>query len=330
MGKVRKSPDEMTFLEHLEDLRKRLFNSFIALIIAVFPAWFFAKDLYRIIARPLEQYLPEGTKLAYGTLSAPFMIYMKTAFVAAIFFMSPFIFLQFWYFVAPGLYQKEKKYVIPFVLMTTVFFTGGALFGYFVVFPFACRFFLNLGSEFTPVIMIDKYFTFALRILIGIALVFELPTLIFFLSRMGLVTSRWMIKKFKYAVLVAFIIAAVITPTPDMMTQSIIAIPMLILYGLSIGIALVFGKRDQKTREEKREAEKVKKKAKKSKDAPADSDDRKKAEEIKEAEEDNKQDAGSTSEAKPAKDLKDRTEKDKAEPDSKPGKDDPPNEDPTG
>lgn len=250
----------MTFLEHLEDLRKRLFNSIVVLLIAVFPAWFFAKDLYHVIARPLEKYLPEGTKLAYGTLSAPFMIYMKTAFIAAIFFMSPFIFLQLWYFVAPGLYQKEKKYVIPFVLMTSVFFTGGALFGYFVVFPFACRFFLNLGAEFQPVIMIDKYFTFALRILIGIALVFELPTLVFFLSRMGLVTAKWMVKKFKYAVLVAFIIAAVITPTPDMMTQSIIAIPMLMLYGLSIGIALLFGKRDQRERRDR--AKKKKEEAK--------------------------------------------------------------------
>ena len=258
MLKIRKSPDEMTFLEHLEDLRKRLFNSIIALLIAVFPAWFFAKDLYRIIAHPLEKYLPEGTRLAYGTLSAPFMIYMKTAFVAAIFFMSPFIFLQLWYFIAPGLYQKEKKYIIPFVLMTSFFFTGGALFGYYVVFPFACRFFLNLGAEFQPVIMIDKYFTFALRILIGIAIVFELPTLVFFLSRMGLVTAKWMVKKFKYAVLVAFIIAAVITPTPDMMTQSIIAIPMLMLYGLSIVIALLFGKKDQQERSEKAKKKKEK------------------------------------------------------------------------
>jgi sec-independent protein translocase protein TatC len=251
MGKAKKSPDEMTFLEHLEDLRKRLFNSIIALLIAVFPAWFFAKDLYRIIAHPLEKYLPEGTRLAYGTLSAPFMIYMKTAFIAAIFFMSPYIFLQLWYFIAPGLFRKEKKYVIPFVLMTSFFFIGGALFGYFIVFPFACRFFLNLGAEFQPVIMIDKYFTFALRILIGIAIVFELPTLVFFLSRMGLVTAKWMVKKFKYAVLAAFVIAAVITPTPDMMTQSIIAIPMLILYGLSIGIALLFGKKDQQSRKDK-------------------------------------------------------------------------------
>jgi sec-independent protein translocase protein TatC len=142
--------------------------------------------------------------------------------------------------------------------MTSVFFIGGAAFGYFVVFPFACRFFLNLGADFQPVIMIDKYFTFALRILIGIGVVFELPTLVFFLSRMGLVTARWMIKKFKYAVLVAFIIAAVITPTPDMMTQSIIAIPMLMLYGLSIGIALLFGKKDRYKREDKAKEKKKK------------------------------------------------------------------------
>jgi sec-independent protein translocase protein TatC len=238
----------MTFLEHLEDLRKRLFYSFVALFIGFVPGWVFAKQLYAILARPVTQYLPEGTKLAFTTLTAPFMLYMKVAFLASLFFMSPFVFLQIWYFVAPGLYRKEKKYAVPFVLMTTFFFSLGALFAYFIVFPWACRFFLTLGRDFQPVITVDQYFGFALKVLLGIALVFELPTLVFFLSKMGLITARWMVRNFKYAVLLIFVIAAVITPTPDVITQSIVAVPMLVLYGLSILIALAVGRGKDKTR----------------------------------------------------------------------------------
>ncbi len=122
MRKGKKSPDEMTFLEHLEDLRKRLWYSFVAIFIAVIPSWIFSKDIYKILARPVTQYLPAGTKLAFTTITAPFMLYMKVAFLTALFATLPFIFLQLWYFIAPGLYQKEKKYVIPFVFFTTVFF----------------------------------------------------------------------------------------------------------------------------------------------------------------------------------------------------------------
>jgi sec-independent protein translocase protein TatC len=252
MRKGRKSPDEMTFLEHLEDLRKRIFYSAIAIFVTVIPCWIFSKTVYTILARPVTKYLPEGVKMAYTSLTAPFMLYMKVAFLTAIFVTSPFLFLQLWYFVAPGLYQKEKKYVVPFVLFTTIFFVLGALFGYFIVFPWACRFFLSLGSDFTPVLTVDTYFSFSLRVLLGIALVFETPTLILFLSKLGLVTSRWMVKNFKYAVLAVFVIAAVITPTPDMVTQSIVAVPMLVLYGLGILIAFLFGK-ERKTRKEKKE-----------------------------------------------------------------------------
>ena len=236
----------MTFLEHLADLRKRLFYSFIAIVIGVVPAWIFSKDLFNILAIPVYKYLPEGEKLAFIKLTDPFMLYIKVSFLTSLFFMSPFIFYQFWLFVAPGLYRKEKKYVIPFVLFTSVFFIAGALFGFFVVFPWAVRFFLTMGSEFQAMITVDKYFSLVLRVHLGIALVFELPTLTFFLARMGIITAKWMISKFKYAVLAVFVIAAIITPTPDMVTQSIIAVPMLALYGLSILIALVFSRRKEK------------------------------------------------------------------------------------
>ncbi len=240
----------MTFLEHLDDLRKRLFYSFLAIIFTIFPAWFFHKQIFEILAFPVNQFLPEGESLAFTKLTEPFMVYIKVSFLAAIFVCSPFLFFQFWKFVAPGLYQREKKYVIPFVFFTTIFFAAGGIFAYFIVFPFACRFFLSMGADFQPVIKMEEYFSLALRVIIGIALVFELPTLVFFLSRMGLITAKWMAKKFKYAVLVVFIIAAIITPTPDPVTQSIVAIPMLALYGLGILIAFLSDKkRKEKTKE---------------------------------------------------------------------------------
>jgi len=262
MGKAKKSPDEMTFLEHLEDLRKRIINSLIAIVVAVIPSAFFASDIYDILAKPINRYLPEGQKMAFLKLPSPFMLYMKVAFLAAAFIAAPIIFLQVWYFVAPGLYQKEKKYVWPFVAATTFFFILGALFGYFIVFPWACRFFLQVGQKFQAVITVEEYFSLILKMLLGIGAVFETPTLIFFLARMGIVTSRWMLKNFKYAVLAIFIIAAVITPTPDMITQSVLALPLLALYSFSILIAFLFGKerverkagRDEKKAKKKREA----------------------------------------------------------------------------
>ena len=257
MRKAKKSPDEMTFLEHLEDLRKRIINSLIAIVIAVIPSAFYATDIYDILAKPITKYLPEGQKMAFLKLPSPFMLYMKVAFLTAAFIAAPFIFLQIWYFVAPGLYQKEKKYVWPFVAFTTSFFILGALFGYFVVFPYACRFFLQVGQKFQAVITVEEYFSLILKLLLGIGVVFETPTLIFFLSRMGVVTSRWMLKKFKYAVLVVFIIAAVVTPTPDMITQSILAVPMRALYSFSILIAFLFGKERKARKAQKRGTEKI-------------------------------------------------------------------------
>ena len=253
MRKEKKSPDHMTFLEHLEDLRKRIFYSFIAIVIFVIPAWFFSKDVYNLLAQPITKFLPEGEQLVFTSLPAPFFLYMKVSFLTALFAAAPFLFLQVWYFVAPGLYRKEKKYVVPFVVMTTVFFSGGALFAFLVVFPFACNFFLGMGSEFKAMITVDEYFSLALRVILGIALVFEMPTLVFFLARMGLISAKFMVKHFKYAVLIVFVVAAIITPTPDMFTQSIIAVPMLALYGLSILIALAVGK--QKKRERKKDSE---------------------------------------------------------------------------
>jgi sec-independent protein translocase protein TatC len=244
----------MTFLEHLDDLRKRLFYSFLSIFVAIFPAYIFSKDIYNFLSRPLTRYLPEGQKQAYLTLTEPFMTYIKVSFLTALFAVSPFIFYQIWKFVAPGLYQKEKKYVIPFVLFTSVFFLGGAVFSYYVAFPFACRFFLNLGKDFQAVITIGQFFSLTIKMLLGVGLVFEMPVLILFLSRMGIVTSKGMVRHFKYAVLAVFIVAAVITPSPDMINQMIIAGPMLGLYAIGILVAFLFGKERQTRRQKKAEA----------------------------------------------------------------------------
>jgi len=251
MRKGRKSPDEMTFLEHLDDLRKRLFASVLSIFVAIFPAYIFSKDVYGFLSRPLTRFLPEGEKLSFLTLTEPFMLYIKVSFLTAIFAVSPFIFYQIWKFVAPGLYQKEKKHVVPFVLFTSIFFLGGAAFSYYIAFPFACRFFLNLGADFKAVITIGQFFSLTVKMLLGVGLVFEMPVLIFFLSKMGIITSRWMVKNFKYAVLAIFIIAAIITPSPDMINQMIIAGPMLGLYAIGILVAFLFGK-ERKTRRTKK------------------------------------------------------------------------------
>ena len=228
----------------------------LSLFIAVFPAYIFSKDIFHFLSRPLTRFLPEGEQLAFRTLTEPFMLYIKVSFLAALFAVSPYIFYQLWKFVAPGLYQKEKKYVFPFVLFTSVFFIGGAAFAYYIAYPFACRFFLQLGSDFQAVITVNDFFNLTIKMLVGIGLVFELPILILFLSKMGLITSRWMVRKFKYAVLVIFVIAAIITPTPDMISQSILAVPMLALYSLGIAVAFFFGK-ERKDRRERRAKKKA-------------------------------------------------------------------------
>ena len=260
-AKVKKSPDEMTFLEHLEDLRKRLIYSLLALFVGLIPGGIWASDVFNILTKPVTQWLPKGQdKLAYFKLTSPFMVYMKVAFLIALFVAIPLILLQVWYFVAPGLYQKEKKYVWPFVGFSTLFFALGALFGYFIVFPYACRFFLQIGQDFQAVITIDEYFGLMVKLLLGIGAVFETPILIFFLTKIGVINSRWMLKNFKYAFLIIFIIAAFITPTPDPINQTILALPMVALYSLGILIAFFFGK-ERTERKEKRRARKAAKAA---------------------------------------------------------------------
>ena len=231
----------MSFLDHLEELRKRLLYSIVALAVAFIACWGYAPKIFEVLQKPVLQYLPKGDKLAYTHLTTPFMLYMKVAFFSSIFLAAPFLLLQLWLFISPGLYSKEKRYAVPFIVFATLFFLGGGWFGYAQVFPKACFFFLQMGEGFKQVITVDEYFDFASKLLLGMGLVFETPILIFFLARLGIVTPGFLLRKFKYAVLLIFIISAVITPTPDMMTQTALAVPMIVLYLLGILIAFLFG-----------------------------------------------------------------------------------------
>jgi len=234
---------KMSFLEHLEELRKRLIVSVIAIFVAFLACWNFADRIFAIIQEPLTKFLPNGDKLAYTKLTDPFFLYMKVAFFAGLFVASPVILLQLWLFIAPGLYKSERRYAAPFIIFASLFFIAGGYFGYRVLLPGTCGFFVETGKQFKQMITINEYFSFASTIVLASGLVFETPILIFFLARLGIVTPAFLLQKFKFAIVLSFIIAAVVTPTPDMVTQSALALPMIALYGLGILIAYLFGKK---------------------------------------------------------------------------------------
>ncbi|MDQ1355610.1 MAG: Sec-independent protein translocase protein TatC [Acidobacteriota bacterium] len=234
----------MTFFEHLGELRKRILYSVFFILVFFLVSWAFVEKIYQFLAHPLLQFMPPGEKLAFTSLTEPFMMYMKLALISGLFLACPFVFYQLWLFIAPALYNKEKRLVMPFVFFTTFFFLLGGAFGYYYVFPWACRFFLDIGKDFKAIITIDQYFSLAFRVLLGIAVVFELPVLAFLLAKLRILTARFLIKNFKYAIVLIFIIAAVITPTPDAVTQSLFAVPMILLYLLSILIAKIVGPKE--------------------------------------------------------------------------------------
>ena len=238
---------KMSFLEHLEDLRKRLISSFIALVVAFLACWNFAARIFSVLERPLAQFLPHGEKLVYTRLTEPFMLYMKVAFYTGIFVASPFLLLQVWLFISPGLYIRERRYAAPFIILATFFFLAGGYFGYRVLLPATCGFFVETGKQFQQMLKADDFFSFASTMILASGLVFETPILIFFLARLGIVTPAFLMQKSKYAIVIAFIISAIVTPTPDMATQTALALPMIGLYYVGVLIAWMFAKKPATT-----------------------------------------------------------------------------------
>jgi sec-independent protein translocase protein TatC len=243
------SGSKMSFLEHLDELRKRLIYVVYALIGGCVIAYIFIGKLFDFIMKPMYQMLPHDAvggagKLMYTAGSEPFMLYIKIGFLAGIFIASPLILWQVWKFIAPGLYSHEKKFAIPFVLMSTIFFVAGGLFAHYVAFPVTWLFFNSFSTDymiFMPKIV--EAFSLYTKMLLGFGLIFEMPTLVLFLARMGVISGHLLVKYFKYAFLAIFIIAAVISPGTDMMSQLVMAVPMLDLYIISIIIAYAFQKR---------------------------------------------------------------------------------------
>ncbi len=232
----------MSFLEHLEELRLRLIYALIALVVGFFVAWGFRDHIFRLLTSPLRQANPQASFI-YTSPTEALMLYMKMAFFVGIFIAAPYILYQVWAFVAPGLYPHERRYALPFIFFGTLFFVGGAAFGHFLLFPMTFTFLGSFAGEnmkFLP--RVGEYFTFYSWFLLAIGLVFQTPIVIFILSRIGLVTPGFLLRHFKYAVLVAFIVAAVVTPTPDIVTQSALAVPMLGLYLIGVLVAWLFGR----------------------------------------------------------------------------------------
>jgi sec-independent protein translocase protein TatC len=240
---------KMSFLEHLDELRKRLMWAIGALFAGFLIALFFIDTIFGFIMRPLAATLPAGRKMIYTEPTEAFMLQLKVAALAGVVIAAPAVMWQLWLFIAPGLYRREKRLALPFIVSTSLLFVAGAAFNHYVVFPIAFTF---LGSftkdymEFMP--RITPVFSLYSQLLLAFGIIFQMPVLVFTLARLGLVTAGFLWKNTKYAVLIIFVISAVITPTSDVVTQTLMAAPMLVLYVVSSGIAWVFGKKQLQER----------------------------------------------------------------------------------
>lgn len=251
----RNDPSTMGLLDHLNELRSRLTKSVVFAGIGFGVCWAFVDPLFNILVTPLLDALPAGTHAQYTTLPEAFFARMFIAFIAGLFAVSPAIFYQIWAFVAPGLYDEEKKYIVPIAFVSAIFFVGGALFCYYIVFPFAFNFFLSYSTpeiEVTP--KISDYLSFTIKLLIAFGIIFEMPIFTLFLARLGLISARIMRKGRKYAIVGIFILAAILTP-PDVVSQLLMACPMLALYEISILVAAIFGKKHPKKDEDNKREE---------------------------------------------------------------------------
>ncbi|HUR36933.1 MAG TPA: twin-arginine translocase subunit TatC [Terriglobales bacterium] len=243
----------MTLLEHLEELRKRIIYSLISVVVAFGLAWGYAERIFRLMEIPIKEALRANhlsEKLVYTSPTDPFNIYLRIALIAGLFLASPVILYQFWMFISPGLYRHEKRYVVPFMFVTVGLFLAGGYFGYRYVYPAALTFLIDYGKDFQPMITVGEYTDLFLTVVAGMGVVFELPTVIFFLALMGVVDAKFLVNNFRYAILIIFLVAAILTPTTDLVNLCMFAAPMVVLYILSIGVAwLVHPKRRRKVLE---------------------------------------------------------------------------------
>jgi sec-independent protein translocase protein TatC len=236
---------EMSFLDHLEELRRRLIWSVVFILAAFAACWAFAGELYQIASAPIRS--NPAVTLSIARPQDIFSLYFKVTMVAAIFLSSPLVLTQAWLFISPGLYPRERRYAVPFVFFASALFICGGLFGYYIAFPTAVGFLMDwiVASHLTPIIDAGEYFNLFFTIIVALGIVFQIPAVIFVLSRIGLVSAGLLARKLKYAVFGSVVVAAVITPTGDPGNMLVIAAPMVALYVVGIGVAWIFGRRRQ-------------------------------------------------------------------------------------
>lgn len=243
----RDAEGRMGFLEHLDELRKRIIRSCLAIGAGMLVAFFFVDRIGDFILAPTLRTLPAGDALIITKPGEGFAFYLDIALIGGLVLSAPFVAYQLWRFIAPGLYAKEKKFAVPFVALTTIGSIGGAVFAHYVMFPATIAFLAGFHSpamRFTP--RVEDTFDLYKMMLIGMVVVFQIPTVVFFLTKMRMVTARFLWRHVKYAVLIAFVAAAVLTPSADPWNQTIFAVPILGLYLISIGIAWMAGPRRSK------------------------------------------------------------------------------------
>jgi sec-independent protein translocase protein TatC len=242
----------MGFFDHLEELRKRLIWSIIYIGIGFCVCYAWHERIFAWIQKPIVQILSShkmSTQLVYTNPVDPFNMYLKISLIAGIFLASPFVLYQVWSFIAPGLYKSERKYVGPFMVSTVGLFCAGGYFAYRLVYPAALTFLVEYSLQFTPMITINEYISLFMTIVLGLGVVFEMPILVFFLALFGLITPGWMWRNLRYSILAIFIVAAIMTPTPDIMNMCIFAAPMIVLYLVSIGVAYMVHPTQRRKRE---------------------------------------------------------------------------------
>jgi sec-independent protein translocase protein TatC len=238
--------EKLPLTSHLEELRKRLITCLIATAVGFCACYSFSEQIFLLLSNPLIKSMPEGSSFIFTGVTEAFFTYMKLAFFAGIFVASPVIIYQIWAFVAPGLYDKERRSILPFVFLAVVFFIGGTAFAYFVVFPSAFKFFLTYNTQYVKIMpSIGEYLSFSCIFLLGFGVVFELPVFIICLARLGIITHKQLQKYRKMVIIGIFIAAAILTPTPDAVNQLLMAVPMMLLYELSILSVRFFEKKKE-------------------------------------------------------------------------------------
>ncbi len=235
--------EKLPFTTHLEELRSRLIRCFIAIAVGFGVSYVFKEKIFQLLTKPLLAALQQGDTLIFTGIPEAFFTYLKVSLLSGIMLAVPVILYQFWMFVAPGLYREERKIMLPIVIVSSFFFLAGALFGYFIVFPYGFKFLLGFATQNIRALpSMKEYLGFAAKLLIAFGLVFEMPLVITFLARLGLVSVDFLKKNRKYALLLFFVIAAILTP-PDVVTQVMMAFPLMILYEISIIGARIFQRR---------------------------------------------------------------------------------------